>query len=258
MTAHRPRKRFGQHFLHDPGIIRRIVDAVAPQPKQALIEIGPGTGVLTEPLLAAAGILTAVEVDRDLAGALRTRLGDRGLDVVCEDVLKFDFSRADEKWRVVGNLPYNISTPLIFHLLKSAGSIADAHVMVQKEVAQRMAAAPSTADYGRLSVMLSLYTRVEILFNVGPGAFNPPPKVDSSVVRLTPHRDSPVALQSVGDFSELVRRAFAQRRKTMRRILSGTLSVEELERCGVDPMSRPEVLSLEDFARLSDAITNHT
>lgn len=257
MSGHRPRKRFGQHFLHDPRVIARIVAAMAPRPGQRIVEIGPGQGALTEPLLAAAGSLQAVEVDRDLAAELRARLGPAGLEVIAADALTHDFAAmaADgERIRVVGNLPYNISTPLLFHLMQAGQALLDLHIMVQREVAERMAAAPGSRAYGRLSVMVALYARVEHLFDVGAGAFRPPPKVESSVVRLLPHATPPVAAGEPGRLANLVRQAFSQRRKTLRRILAPRLDAAAIEGCGLSPMQRPETLSLADFARLLEAL----
>jgi 16S rRNA (adenine1518-N6/adenine1519-N6)-dimethyltransferase len=257
VTEHRPRKRFGQHFLHDPSVIRRLLLAIAPGPDQHLVEIGPGLGVLTRPLLDAAGTLDAIELDRDLAARLDEELGSRGLRVHQADALVFDFAdlRTDERLlRVVGNLPYNISTPLLFHLLGQADAILDMHFMLQQEVVDRMAAMPGNADYGRLSVMTQLHCRVEALFTVGPGAFHPPPKVDSAVVRLTPHRLPPVALTDPTGFATLVARAFGQRRKVLRNSLRGLLATETIAAAGIDPGARPETLSLADFAALSNAV----
>ncbi|NKC11383.1 MAG: 16S rRNA (adenine(1518)-N(6)/adenine(1519)-N(6))-dimethyltransferase RsmA [Gammaproteobacteria bacterium] len=254
---HSPRKRFGQHFLHDPKVIQRIIHAVAPRPEDELLEIGPGTGVLTEPLLGATGRLTAIEVDRDLAGHLEHRFAASGLHLLRGDILDFDFMRSpcERPWRVVGNLPYNLSTPLIFRLLAAGSALEDIHIMLQREVAERMAAGPHQRQYGRLSVMVGLSAVVEILFHVGPGAFRPPPKVESSVVRLRPRPQPSAPIPSLAQFSATVRIAFAQRRKTLRKIFSGRLREDDFARCGIAPQSRPENLSVADFACLSRCLS---
>ena len=254
-VRHRPRKRFGQHFLHDSGVLHRIVAAIHPRPGERLVEIGPGLGALTVPLLAAAGELDVVELDRDLLEPLRARCAGRGiLRIHHADALRFDFAalRGDgPPLRVAGNLPYNISTPLLFHLLAQAEHLHDLHFMLQKDVVERMAAGPGTKDYGRLSVMLQYRCWVEPLFAVGPGAFRPPPKVWSAVVRLVPRETFAVAIPDEDRFAEIVRRAFAQRRKTLRNSLQGILDVAQIAAAGVDPSARPETLDLEAFAALS-------
>jgi 16S rRNA (adenine1518-N6/adenine1519-N6)-dimethyltransferase len=254
--SHQPRKRFGQHFLHDPGVIRRIVAAIAPQPGDHLVEIGPGEGAITFELLRAIGRLDAVELDRDLIEPLRERNSGIGeLVVHGADALRFDFcslAAGDERLRLVGNLPYNISTPLLFHLLDQSRCIRDMHFMLQKEVVERMAAEPGGKDYGRLSVMLQARCAVIPLFSIGPGAFRPPPKVDSAVVRLVQLAMPPeIADQAV--FARLVAAAFAQRRKTLRNGLKGLLSAEEIAALGIDPGVRAEQLPLADFVRLANA-----
>jgi len=250
----RARKRFGQHFLHDPGIIARIVAAIAPQPGEALVEIGPGPGALTLPLLAAAGRLEAIEIDRDLAPVLRSLAAGRGELIVHEaDVLTVDFRAlaAGRRLRLVGNLPYNISTPFLFHALEAADCLADMHFMLQKEVVARMAAAPGHADYGRLTVMLAVHCSVERLFNVGPGAFRPPPRVDSAVVRLVPHAAPPFSVGEPARFASVVAHAFGQRRKTLRNSLRGVVSAEGFEAAGIDAGRRAETLAPAEFARLA-------
>jgi 16S rRNA (adenine1518-N6/adenine1519-N6)-dimethyltransferase len=253
--THRPRKRFGQHFLHDPGVIRRIVDAVNPSPGDHLVEIGPGRGILTRPLLATGATLTVIELDRDLAARL-AELPEAGgrLTVVQGDALQADLAHhapPGVRLRLVGNLPYNVSTPLLFHLLRQAGHIRDMHFMLQKEVVARMAAAPGGREYGRLTVMLAMACQVEPLFNVGPGAFHPPPKVWSSVVRLTPWSEPPVPLPDPARFAELVRRAFSARRKTLRNALAGFVPEDVMRAAGVDPGVRAETLEPAAFARLA-------
>ena len=255
MLTHRARKRFGQHFLHDQEVIQRLLIAIAPQPGQHLVEIGPGRGVLTEPLLEALGELDAVELDRDLVAYLRTRMAGRGLRLYEADALNFNFTalRQDTRpLRIVGNLPYNISTPLLFHLLAQMDAIADMHFMLQKEVVQRMAAPPGGGDYGRLSVMTQIACRVEYLFSVAADAFTPAPKVDSAVVRLVPYIQSPVVVNDPAQFAQLVAQAFSQRRKTLRNSLRGRVDEAQWRDVGIDPGVRPETLSPQQFAVLSN------
>ncbi|MCU7892778.1 MAG: 16S rRNA (adenine(1518)-N(6)/adenine(1519)-N(6))-dimethyltransferase RsmA [Candidatus Thiodiazotropha sp. (ex Ustalcina ferruginea)] len=253
---YRPRKRFGQNFLHDPNIIQRIVQAIDPQPGEHLIEIGPGQGAITTELLPLVGRMQVVELDRDLIEPLAQRCASLGeLEIHNTDALKFDFSslvEADRPLRVVGNLPYNISTPLLFHLLDQSEHLLDMHFMLQKEVVDRMAAEPGNKIYGRLSVMLQARARVTSLFHIGPGAFNPPPKVDSAFVRLQPSNPPPYRIDDWGLFSTLVRQAFSQRRKTLRNSLRKTLSTDTIEAAGIDPGCRAEQLSVENFATLSN------
>jgi 16S rRNA (adenine1518-N6/adenine1519-N6)-dimethyltransferase len=256
---HRPRKRFGQHFLHDPGVIERIVRAIMPQPGQHLVEIGPGLGALTLPLLRTVSGMDVVELDRDVVPLLEERCRDAGsLRVHVADALRFQFCDLASEGgalRVVGNLPYNISTPLVFHLLEQIRCIDDMHFMLQKEVVTRMAAGPGGRDYGRLSVMVQYYCRVTPLFDIGKGAFRPAPKVDSSIVRLRPHPVPPVQLEDPRLLGEMVARAFAQRRKTLRNGLKGLLGQEQIEAAGVDPGARAETLCLKQFAALSNQLS---
>lgn len=250
------RKRFGQHFLHERHTVERIVAAVAPQPRERIVEIGPGEGALTGALLAAAGGVDVVEIDRDLAAALTARAewAER-LTVHEADALQFDFAAlgGDAPLRLVGNLPYNISTPLLFHLLAQRHAVRDMHFMLQREVVDRLAAAPGSRTYGRLSVMAQAYCRVTPLFRVAPGAFRPPPAVDSAVVRLVPHADGPVPPAAQARFAELVRAAFGARRKTLRNTLRAQLSAAAIEAAGVDPGLRPEQLTVADFVALATA-----
>ena len=258
-NRHRPRKRFGQNFLHDPGVIERLIRAIDPRPGEHLVEIGPGLGALTRPLLRAVGSLDVVEIDRDIIPLLQESCGAYGeLRIHNQDVLKFDFTSlaAGHALRVIGNLPYNISSPLIFHLLEQLPVIHDMHFMLQREVAERLAAAPATEHYGRLSVMVQWRCCVQLLFNVGPGAFKPAPKVDSAVVRLTPHRHVPIHVNDEKGFADLVKQAFSQRRKTLRNTLKGLLTAEEIAALSIDPMRRAETLSLADYALLSNALKN--
>jgi 16S rRNA (adenine1518-N6/adenine1519-N6)-dimethyltransferase len=249
------RKRFGQHFLHDPGIIARIIDSVAPMPGQRLVEVGPGRGALTWGLLARARRLDTIEIDRDLAAGLcADPRAARGLTVHVENVLDTDFSRlraAGPALRIVGNLPYNISTPLLFRLLQDRSAIADMHFMLQKEVVDRMAAQPGGKDYGRLTVMLAAYTEVEGLFDVGPGAFRPPPRVWSAVVRLRPSSGPRFEIGSDAMLRTVVTTAFSHRRKTLRNGLKGLLTGGDIEACGVDPNLRPETLAPAKFGQLA-------
>jgi 16S rRNA (adenine1518-N6/adenine1519-N6)-dimethyltransferase len=242
-SSHRPRKRFGQHFLHDPGVVRRIVAAIAPAADDFIVEIGPGEGVLTRPLAARAGRLEAVEIDRDLAAALAAE----GIKVHVADALEFDFGRLAPGARIVGNLPYNISTPLLFHLARYAQRLRDLHFMLQREVVERMVAQPSTPAYGRLSVMLQARFRMQKLFRVAAGAFRPPPRVESAVVRLVPLAE-PLD-RGVERFADVVRRAFSARRKTLRNALG--LAPEDFAALGIDPRLRPENLSPQDYARIA-------
>lgn len=259
MQTHRPRKRFGQNFLHDPNVIERIARSIGPRPDDRVVEIGPGLGALTTPLLRALGRLDVVEIDRDLAARLPEQFAGQGeLHVHQGDALRFDFCAvaAGTPLRVVGNLPYNISTPLIFHLLDQAPCIRDMHFMLQKEVVDRMAAAPGTDDYGRLSVMVQQRCKVESLFTVSPGAFHPPPKVWSAIVRLTPWETPPVPVADPALFSQLVNQAFTQRRKTLRNAVKGYLEADAITALGIDPQRRPETLSVAEFAALAEAAGN--
>ncbi len=252
MTAYRHKKALGQHFLHDPGYLARIVAAIRPEPDDLMVEIGPGLGALTRPLLERLKHLHVVEFDRDLVPRLRAGFPSERLTVHEADALKFDFAALGDHLRVVGNLPYNISSPILFHLADYAGQVRDMHFMLQKEVVDRMAAAPDTPDYGRLSVMLQARFRVMKLFNVPPGAFNPPPKVDSAVVRLAPLAAEAVPYRDAMRFSEIVARAFGQRRKTLRNTLKGLVEAEVMAGLDVDPQRRGETLSVEEFARLAN------
>jgi 16S rRNA (adenine1518-N6/adenine1519-N6)-dimethyltransferase len=248
---HIPRKRFGQHFLHDPWVLSRIVDAIAPQAGDALVEIGPGEGALTRPLLARIPSLTAVEIDRDLAAALVAEFPPERLRVIVADALDYDFSALPTGLRVVGNLPYNVSTPLLFHLAAFADRVRDMHFMLQLEVVDRMAASHSTPAYGRLSVMLQRRFRIQRLFKVAPGAFRPPPKVESAVVRLTPLPAAEVVPLDERLFGTVVTRAFGARRKTLRNALSSLIDAEGLSALGIDPGLRPENVSPADYIRIA-------
>jgi len=255
------RKRFGQHFLHDVKVIRRIVDSIASKPTDRIVEIGPGPGALTWTLLQKLDSLDVIEIDRDLAAALQADERGRGkLRVHVQDALRTDFTalRGDgPALRIVGNLPYNISTPLMFHLLDHRAAIHDMHFMLQKEVVDRIVAAPGGKDYGRLTVMLSIYAEASRLFEVGAGAFKPPPKVTSAVLRLIPSIEPRFdGLKSLGDaggnaLKRMVNSAFSHRRKTLRNSLHDYLDAAAIEACGIDPGLRPEVLSPAQFVRLA-------
>ncbi|MFM9968378.1 MAG: 16S rRNA (adenine(1518)-N(6)/adenine(1519)-N(6))-dimethyltransferase RsmA [Burkholderiales bacterium] len=248
---HLPRKRFGQHFLADASILDRLVVAIAPRDDELFVEIGPGEGALTRRLLAVVPHMDAVEIDRDLAAGLRNQYGAQQLTLVEGDALDTDFSSFPQGIRVVGNLPYNISTPLIFHLCDFAGHVIDMHFMLQKEVVLRMAAVHSTPEYGRLSVMTQFWFEVEPLFEVPASAFRPPPKVQSMTVRLRPRDAKTRAGTDPLQLKRLVTAAFSHRRKTLKNALEGVLNEEILIRLGIDPGLRAENLSPVDYVRLS-------
>lgn len=252
--GHIARKRFGQHFLHDPYVLSRIVHAIAPLAGDAIVEIGPGEGALTRPLLERSPKLVAIEIDRDLAAALAAEFPPERLQVIVADALEFDFSALPEGLRVVGNLPYNVSTPLLFHLAGFASRVRDMHFMLQREVVDRMAAEHSTPEYGRLSVMLQRRFRVERLFRVPAGAFRPPPKVESAVVRLTPLPADQIAPVDEKLFASVVTRAFGARRKTLRNALGTLIDAAGLARLGIDAGLRPENVSPADYIRIAMSI----
>ncbi|MCK9504795.1 MAG: 16S rRNA (adenine(1518)-N(6)/adenine(1519)-N(6))-dimethyltransferase RsmA [Porticoccaceae bacterium] len=254
--SHQARKRFGQNFLVDPHVIDKIVSTIKPSVTDNIVEIGPGQGAITAPLLARAGKLQAVEVDRDLARLLREKFAANSGFVLHEgDALTFDFAALAQggKLRVVGNLPYNISTPLIFHLLNVAVHIKDMHFMLQKEVVDRMAAEPGNKIYGRLSVIVQYYCQVMSVFDVPPSAFRPAPKVDSAIVRLIP-RQHPIALDSPSFFQTLLRTAFQQRRKTLRNALKQLPGDWNMDMIDIDLSRRPETLAVGEFANLSNQL----
>ena len=251
---HRPRKRFAQNFLDDSGAVAAIIDAIRPARGDRLVEIGPGLGALTRPLLAAAARLDVIEIDRDLAAALRDE-PTPGLTVHVADVLRFDFAALGVNLRVVGNLPYNISTPLLFHLARFCDRVRDIHVMLQAEVVARMVAAPADSAYGRLSVMLQYRFGMEKLFAVPAAAFDPVPAVDSAVVRLTPLRPPPCTVRDEAGFARIVAAAFSQRRKTLRNSLRAFLSEAELRSLAIAPAARAQELSVEQFAAIADYVS---
>lgn len=258
MHAHRPRKRFGQHFLHDESVVARIVRAIGAKPGDRIVEIGPGLGALTGALLQACENLDVIELDRDLAAKLHAEhQRDPRLRIHTGDALRFDFRQLappGERLRVVGNLPYNVSTPLLFHLLGQAPIIADMHFMLQREVVSRLIAAPGGKDYGRLTVMVRLVCESEKLFDVGSGAFRPAPRVTSALVRMRVRPVPGVRLLDRPTFERLVSHLFSRRRKTLRNSLRGRLNETEIEQLGIDPNARPETLDLTGFAALANAL----
>lgn len=258
---HKARKRFGQNFLHDDGVINRIITAVYPRESDHVVEIGPGQGALTEQLLDGAGELDVIELDRDLIPWLQLNFGlSREFRVHEADALTFDFQslRQDDRLlRIVGNLPYNISTPLIFHLLSYVETIKDIHFMLQKEVAERLCASAGDNNYGRLSIMAQYYCYSEYLFQVDSGAFKPAPKVDSAIVRLTPWETLPHPCQDVTLLGVVVKDAFAMRRKTLRNSLKKHISSDELTALDIDPAVRPEHLPLVSFVKIADYLVRH-
>ncbi len=254
--AHQARKRFGQNFLHDPQVIQRLLAAVAVQPGDQVVEIGPGQGALTAGLLEQAGRLDVIEIDRDLIEPLRRRLGDSArLQIHQGDALDFDLralTSTPASLRIVGNLPYNISTPLLFHLLDQLEVIRDLHLMLQREVVERIVALPGTKIYGRLSVMVQARCAATELMRIGPGAFKPVPKVDSAFLRLIPWCPPRYGLADPAFHARLVAAAFSQRRKTLRNSLAGLIPTELLEQAGLDPQARAEEIGVADYARLAN------
>lgn len=262
---HAPRKRFGQNFLHDTSIIRQIVDGVRLSREDNLLEIGPGLGALTEPLLAEVDGMTVIELDRDLANSLRINIGANShpnFTIINDNAMHIDYRKLATEigrgaFRVVGNLPYNISTPILFRLLEFSDVITDMHFMLQKEVVDRITAEPNTKAYGRLSVIMQYYCQADYLLTVPNGAFNPPPKVTSAVFRLTPFKVKPLQAQDERLFADIVRETFNHRRKTLRAIFKSvsllpTLDDEDFTKVGINPQARPETLSVADFVRLAD------
>lgn len=249
------KKHLGQNFLHERGVIEKIVQAIDPKPGEAIVEIGPGQGAITFPLLDRHGELTVIEFDRDLIFPLTEAARAHGkLEVIHRDVLQVDFTKlaAEKKIRLVGNLPYNLSSPILFHALDHAASITDMHFMLQKEVVDRMAAGPGSKVYGRLSVMLQAYCTVTPLFVVLPGSFRPAPKVDSAVVRLVPRDPATIAIRDPKRFADVVRAAFGQRRKTLRNALNGVADAARIEAAGLRPDARAEQVDVAGFVRLAN------
>ncbi len=249
---HIPRKRFGQHFLTDRQVVADIVAAIRPRPDDLMVEIGPGLGAITKPLLQTVRRLHVVEIDRDIVARLHRDYDPERLVVHACDALNFDFGALGAPLRVVGNLPYNISTPLLFHLAGFAAQLEDMHFMLQREVVERMVASPSTAAYGRLSVMLQYSFIMDSVLQVPPQAFSPPPKVDSSVVRMRPWRDRPFRVEDESALATVVAAAFATRRKTLRNALRGHLDQAGFERLAIDPGLRAEILAIGDFVRIAN------
>ena len=254
---HLAKKRFGQNFLTDQSVIASLVEAINPQTNQTIVEIGPGLGALTKPLLAKIEQLHVVEIDRDIVAWMQTEYAKpahakNNLIIHNVDALKFDFSQLSSQLRVTGNLPYNISTPILFHLLDNVGHIVDMHFMLQKEVVERMVAVPSTPAYGRLSVMLQYYLAMEYLFTVPPEAFEPAPKVESAFVRCVPHAALPFVAKDTGLFYKVVLAAFGQRRKTLRNTLKGILDDVGFANLGINPQLRAENLSVAEFVAISN------
>jgi 16S rRNA (adenine1518-N6/adenine1519-N6)-dimethyltransferase len=260
-TTHTPRKRFGQNFLHDHSVIANILNSLQAKAGEHWVEIGPGQGALTVPLLDKKITLDVVELDRDLVKLLKNKFKDNpNLAIHSADALKFNFSalvKQDEKLRIIGNLPYNISTPLLFHLLENAGCIADMQFMLQKEVVDRICAVPGSKKYGRLSVMMQYYCSAESLFDVYPESFDPAPKVMSAVIRLVPHSKPPVLVNDKSLFNSVVTQAFSQRRKTLRNSLKKLISEDCFVALHIDPVARAETISLDDFANLSNWLSDN-
>lgn len=249
----RARKYFGQHFLHDQNVIGKILVAIDPQPGDHIVEIGPGHGALTRPLLDKVARLSAIEIDRDLAARLRAEIDDPKFRLIECDALKFDFGSLDgAPLRLVGNLPYNISTPLLFHVLKVAERFKDLTVMLQKEVVQRICAAPGNRTYGRLSVAIGARCRVEPLFDIRPGSFTPPPQVMSAMLRLIPAPSIRGTINDEQRFNRVVTQAFSMRRKRLSNALKGLMTPTDLETCGVDPGLRAEDVEIEGYIRLAN------
>ena len=256
MAAHRARKRFGQHFLTDPGVIDAIIRSIHPASDDTIVEIGPGHGAITTLLARKAGHLHAIELDRDLAARLRERYANNTAVTIHEaDALTFDFASLGNRLRIVGNLPYNISTPLLFHLLKFRDRILDMHFMLQKEVVARMAAEPGSKAYGRLGIMLGCHLHVEALFDVDRTAFSPPPDVTSAVVRLDPLQPDFFLIDDEAGLSTLVTTAFMQRRKTLRNSLKKIADATDFQSVGIDAGLRPEQITIEEYIALSNHLS---
>lgn len=252
-SQHRARKDFGQHFLTDQNVIGNIVRAINPKPTDTMVEIGPGLGALTAAILPHTKKLDAIEIDTDVLEPLQHNCADLGqLTIHNQDVLTFDFTQYQTPIRLIGNLPYNISSPLIFHVLDALDHILDMHFMLQKEVVDRMCGTPGNKNYGRLSVMVQYFCQVDSLFTVKPGSFNPPPKVNSAIVRLTPRPVSERNANSTQRLSKVVKAAFSMRRKTLRNNLKGIIRAEQLVEIGIDPGARAETLSVQEFVHIAN------
>ncbi|PKO94575.1 MAG: 16S rRNA (adenine(1518)-N(6)/adenine(1519)-N(6))-dimethyltransferase [Betaproteobacteria bacterium HGW-Betaproteobacteria-10] len=255
MKEHVARKRFGQNFLVDRGIIAAIVSAIGPQKDQTIVEIGPGLGAITEPLMAQLDHLHVVEIDRDLIARLKKQHTPARMTIHEGDALNFDFATIGQNLRLVGNLPYNISTPLLFHLASYVGIVHDMHFMLQKEVVERMVAVPGETDFSRISVMLQYRFHIEWLIDVPPESFDPPPKVQSAFVRLIPKDVSALNAKDPAKFAQLVQKAFSQRRKMLRNTLKGTLSDAGFAELGITPTCRAEDVTVEDYVRMANYLS---
>jgi 16S rRNA (adenine1518-N6/adenine1519-N6)-dimethyltransferase len=249
---HIAKKKFGQNFLKDAAIIHGIIQSINPLPSDLLIEIGPGLGALTKPLLEKTNRLLAIELDRDIVGWIENEYSKKNITVFNEDVLNFNFNQFDQKIRIVGNLPYNISTPILFKCIDNILIIKDLHFMLQKEVVDRMIAIPSSSEYGRLSVMLQYYFAMEHLLDVPKESFEPEPKVESSFVRLIPYEQYPFIANNIEQFARIVKEAFSQRRKTIRNTLKSFITENDFEKIGINPQLRAENLSVSDFVKISN------
>ncbi|MFZ9495645.1 MAG: 16S rRNA (adenine(1518)-N(6)/adenine(1519)-N(6))-dimethyltransferase RsmA [Candidatus Methylopumilus sp.] len=249
---HIAKKKFGQNFLKDTSIINAIIQSINPVPDDLLIEIGPGLGALTKPLLEKTNHLLAIEVDRDIVAWMENEYSKKNITVFNEDILNFNFDQFDQKVRIVGNLPYNISTPILFKCIDNITNIKDLHFMLQKEVVDRMIAVPSSSEYGRLSVMLQYYFVMEHLVHVPKESFDPEPKVESSFVRLIPYKHYPFVANNIEQFGRIVKEAFSQRRKTIRNTLKSFISENDFQKIGINPQLRAENLSVSDFVKISN------
>jgi 16S rRNA (adenine1518-N6/adenine1519-N6)-dimethyltransferase len=249
---HIAKKKFGQNFLKDAAIIHSIIQSINPLPNDLLIEIGPGLGALTKPLLEKTNRLLAIELDRDIVSWMENEYSKKNITIFNEDVLNFNFNQFDQKIRIVGNLPYNISTPILFKCIDNILNIKDLHFMLQKEVVDRMIAIPSSPEYGRLSVMLQYYFAMEHLVDVPKESFEPEPKVESSFVRLIPYEQYPFIANNIEQFARIVKEAFSQRRKTIRNTLRSFISENDFEKIGINPQLRAENLSVSDFVKISN------
>jgi 16S rRNA (adenine1518-N6/adenine1519-N6)-dimethyltransferase len=249
---HIAKKKFGQNFLKDAAIIHSIIQSINPLPNDLLIEIGPGLGALTKPLLEKTNRLLAIELDRDIVSWMENQYSKKNITIFNEDVLNFNFNQFDQKIRIVGNLPYNISTPILFKCIDNILNIKDLHFMLQKEVVDRMIAIPSSPEYGRLSVMLQYYFAMEHLVDVPKASFEPEPKVESSFVRLIPYEQYPFIANNLEQFARIVKEAFSQRRKTIRNTLKSFISENDFEKIGINPQLRAENLSVSDFVKISN------
>ena len=249
---HIAKKKFGQNFLKDTSIINAIIQSINPVPDDLLIEIGPGLGALTKPLLEKTNHLLAIEVDRDIVAWMENEYSKKNITVLNEDILNFNFDQFDQKVRIVGNLPYNISTPILFKCIDNITNIKDLHFMLQKEVVDRMIAVPSSSEYGRLSVMLQYYFVMEHLVHVPKESFDPEPKVESSFVRLIPYKHYPFVANNIEQFGRIVKEAFSQRRKTIRNTLKSFISENDFQKIDINPQLRAENLAVSDFVKISN------